>query len=52
MREQLSPQDNLWLEILLTSKTFKNITDTQAKEQLVQGGFPQQIINNFLILRK
>lgn len=52
MREHLSPQDNLWLEILLTSNPFKNTPDTQAREQLVQRGFPQQIIDNFLILRK
>ena len=52
MREHLSPQDNLWLEILLTSKTYKDSTNQQAQEQLVQDGFPQRIINNFLILRK
>jgi hypothetical protein len=52
MREHLSPQDNLWLEILLRSKTFENTPDLQAQEQLVQRGFPQRIINNFLISRK
>lgn len=52
MREHLSPQDNLWLEILLRSSEFKKIPNSQAQEQLVQRGFPQQIINNFLELRK
>lgn len=52
MREQLSPQENLWLEILLTSISYKDCTDEQVQEQLVQGGFPQIIIDNFLNLRK
>lgn len=52
MREQLSPQDNLWLQILLAEKSLKDTPDLQVQKQLVRQGFPQRIINNFLILRK
>ncbi len=52
MKEHLSPQDNLWIEVLLSSKTFNEVPDQQAQRMLVERGFPQRIINNFLINRK
>jgi len=49
--EQMTPDDSLWVEILLREKDLQDKNAQVLREELRRGGFPQRIIEEFLTRR-